>query len=772
MRRKISLVKTLFLFVLSLFVAAGVPASFAQDSQVVSKIVVEGNKRIGKNLLETLISQKAGQSYNESQIEDDVRKLYSTGNFYDVVIEKEVSGSQVELTYRLKENPVLVDISFKGNKEIKDDDIKEVLDLEENSIVGEGKIQSQVEKIVTLYAAKGYSNAKVSYNIDPEADGGVSIVYKINEGPKETISSVEISGNENIESKVIKKRIFSSPRRFYSFGQRGLFIREDVQKDAERIKLIYLNDGYLDARVSGPELKHDREKNSYEVNFTVEEGQRYFVSRISLQGIEPPPEVNREKLLYGLRLQKGEPYGSGKLGADISLITSLYANKGYANANVEPSVKKEVTEDGKSGVSVTFTVEKGEVFYINRINISGNDKTVDKVIRRQIPIVEGDLYKAENLTPIKPFIGRLGFFDTAAIEVSTRQSEKNPDELDVNVSVRETSTAQFNVGAGISSVEDFILFGSIQESNLFGYGKTLQASVNFGDITDTYSFRYRDINFLDTEWSLDVSSSHIERDYDDYDTVTNGVTLGIGRSLYRQLHGSIYYRLEELEIRNPSSVAVSAGIVESSGILSALGASINWDNRDNYIFPRNGYRTSVSYEHSGPFGGDTDLSKLVVESNAWVPLVKGSFVALKVRYDKLFLRGENNSHAIDERLFLGGSYDLRGFDYRDILPESEGDNLIQGGTERIFGKVDLVVPLFEPLGFFGILFYDIGNVFAPESPGGSSISVNPSDLRQDFGYGFWWRSPLGLIKIEIGYPIDRKSSEDRKQVNFSIGASI
>lgn len=757
--------KLFFLFVPALFFAAA-PLSPAQDPPVVSGIKIEGNQRVGKEAVEDIVSQKVGSPYDESQTSEDIKKIYSTGNFYDVVIEKEVSGSNVELTYKLKENPVLADISITGNENVKEEDIMEVLKIERNRIVGEGKIHAQLREIYGFYAAKGYSTARVSYGIEPEADGRVSVVYTIKEGEKETISSVSIAGNSKVKSGDIKKRIFSSPRRFYSLGKKGLFIREEVQRDTERIKFVYLNEGYLDVRVSGPELRKNAEKNSYAVTFRVVEGQRYFVSEVSLSGIEPPPEVSGEKILYGLNLQKGKPYGNGKLASDIGLLTSIYANEGYANVNVEPSLDKKPTPDGKPGVSVVFTVEKGEIFHINRINISGNDKTVDKVIRREIPVVEGGLYKAGELGLIKPLIGRLGFFNAEATQVSTEQSEENPNEVNVNILVREASTAQFNLGAGVSSVEDFIFFGSIEEANLFGYGKRLSASANFGSVTDTYGFAYSDRNFLDTDWSFDAGVSRVERDYADYDRASTGTTLGIGRSLYRQLWGRIYYKWENLEIRNPTAAAVNAGIVDSSGILSAIGADINWDNRDNYLFPRSGYRVGVSYEHSGPFGGDTDLSKLVAESSAWIPLVKGAFVSLRARYDRIFLRGENNSHAVDERLFLGGASDLRGFDYRDV--RVGGSPL--GGTERIFGKAEMVIPLFEPLGFFAILFYDIGNVF--DSQRGYRFSIAPSDLRKDFGYGFWWRSPLGLIKIEVGYPIDRMPSEERRQINFSIGASL
>ncbi len=759
--------KLFFLLVPALFFATGARPSFAQSEPVVSKITIEGNKRIPNNAVQSVISQKAGQPYDESKTAEDIRNLYATGNFYDVAIEKEVSGSEVELTYTLKENPVLVEILLKDNKRIKDDDIKKALTVEENRIVGEAKIRSQIEEIAALYAVKGYSNARVSYEIEPESEGGISVAYKIDEGPKATISSVTFEGNENIKTDVLKKRIFSAPRRFYSLGQRGLFVRDEIDNDAERIKFAYLNEGYLDVKVSGPELDHNREKNSYGITFRVEEGRRYFVSDISLEGAEPPPEISQEKILYGLNLKKGEPYGNGKLASDISLLTSIYANEGYANVNVEPSFGKATTDDGKPGVAVVFTIEKGEVFHIGRINISGNDKTVDRVVRRQIQIAEGDTYKASDLGLIKPLVGRLGFFDAASIQVSTEQSEENPNELDVNVVVRESSTAQFNLGAGISSVEDFIFFGSIQEANLFGYGKRLDASVNFGSVTDTYRLRYSDPNFRGTDWNFDIDVSRVERDFTDYDSNSNGTTIGFGRSLYKQLWGSLFYRWEDLEITNPTTAARNAGIVESEGILSAVGANIRWDNRDNYLFPRSGYRTSISYEHSGPFGGDTDLSKLVMESGAWIPLVRGSFLALKVRYDRLFLRGEdNNAHAVNERLFLGGASDLRGFDYRDVRV----NNSPRGGTERIYGKADLVIPLFEPLGFFGILFYDIGNVF--DSDRGIPFSIDPSDLRKDFGYGFWWRSPLGLIKIEVGYPVDRGPSEERKQVNFSIGASF
>ncbi|QMU56325.1 MAG: outer membrane protein assembly factor BamA [Candidatus Mycalebacterium zealandia] len=764
--RSLSLSGKLVFVFLSLFIAGSIapPAQAA----VVSEIVIEGAKRFGRDSVEVLISQRVGREYRESEISGDVKKIHSTGNFYNVRVEKEVSSQGVKLTYKLQENPVLVDLSFKGNKNLDDDNIEEILNIKKGTIVGTVNIHAQTLAIMDLYAREGYSNARVSYSVDPEAAGGISVLYKIKEGPRETISKVKISGNENIKTKNLNKVIFSSPRRFYSLGQKGLFVRDEVERDSERIRFAYMNEGYLEAQVLQPQLTHNKQKNSYEIVFDIEEGDRYFVSDIFFEGVEEPPEFNKDKFLHNLKLKKGKPFGRTKLTSDINFITAFYTNKGYADVNVSPSVEKQEPVDGNPLVRVGFSVEKGQVFHINRINVIGNDKTIDRVIRRQIPIIEGDLYKSADIALIRPFVGRTGFFRAEEIEVSTQPAETGAtNELDITVRVKESSTAQFNLGAGVSSVEDFIFFGSIKESNLFGYGKSLEANANFGNITDTYTFRYGDRNFLDTNWSFNTSLFRLERDYVDYDRKSTGFTIGIGRSLYRQLWGNIYYRWEDLEIRNPSQAAIQSGIMSSSGILSAVGADLTWDSRDNFQFPRSGHKATVLYEHSGPFGGETDLRKLVIESNTWVPIVRGSFLSVKVAYDRVFLRGNSTSHAIDERLFLGGSSNLRGFDYREI---AAGGNSTLGGTERIYIKSDYVVPLFEPLGLYGVLFFDIGNVF--DSERGFQFSVNYQDLRKDFGYGFWWRSPLGFVKIEFGYPIDRLSGEEKRQVNFSIGTSF
>ena len=745
----------------ALFLASPVVA----QETVVSEVRIEGNSRITDDFVETVISQRAGVPYDEDKVVEDIKKLYATGKFYDISVEKETLPSGVALTYALSENPVLVDLSFRGNKKIEDKDLEEGLGIKKNTIVGRGDLHAGSQKIRQLYAVKGHSGAEVSYSIEPEADAGISVLYKVKEGPRDTISSVEISGNENIKTGTLRKQIFSSPRRFYSLGQRGLFIREEVDKDSERIKFAYLGEGYLDVKVTPPQIEYNEDKKSYAVRFNVQEGEKYLVTDISIEGLDDaPPEVDRDEILYKMALKKGEPYGNIKMTSSINFLTALYTNQGYANVNVEPSVTKQNTEDGKPGVAVKFTVEKGGVFRIGRINIFGNDKTVDKVIRRQIPIVEGDIYKSGDIAAIRPLIGRLGFFDPDSLQVTNELSKERENELDINISLSEASTAQFNLGAGISSIEDFIFFGSISEANLFGRGKTVEASANFGNITDTYSIRYSDRNFFDTDWTFDFSLARVERDYTDYDSLTTGTTIGIGKSLYRQLWGRVYYRWENLEISDPSEAAQAQGIVESTGIISAIGADISWDNRDNYQFPTSGYRTILLYEHSGPFGGDTDLSKLVFETNMWIPVFRGAFFAMKVRYDRVFLRGQGNSHAIDELLYLGGAADLRGFDYREVTVRGGG------GTERIYAKSDLVVPLLKPLGIYGVLFYNMGNVF--DSNRGEPFSINPSGMRKDFGYGFWWRSPLGLVKIEIGYPIDRQPFEESKQVNFSIGATF
>jgi len=738
------------------------PLKGQESQEIVVRIDIEGNRRVEANIIKINISSKVGEPLSPETVREDIKKIFKLGYFEDVSAEVEQTPEGNVLIYRVKEKPVVVDLRVRGNKEIKKDDILNVIEVKEGRIIEIDKIKKSVGAIEKLYSEKGFVARKVDYIIEPKGEGTVSVTFDINEGKRAYIRQVNFVGNKALKTKQLKKGLFTKPKGMFSFiSKSGLYNPEEIENDTQRIRAQYYNDGYLDVNVSKPEIQYSEEKKGYIVTFRIEEGKQYKLGNITFAGDLIVPE---KEMLSLLKLRVGEIFRGGQLADDIEKLTTFYGDKGYAFANIDPGVKQ---NKENLTVDLNFLIEKGTEVYIRNIDIVGNTRTKDKVIRREIPIEEQQLYSSSKIEAIKARVSRLGFFDEN-VEVATNRVPGTENELDINVKVKEKPTGFFSLAGGFSSVETVIFAGQIQESNVFGTGKRLSLNAQIGGVTQLFFINYTDPHFWDTDWTLDAIGFRTKRKFRDFDRDSWGGSLTGGRRLFSNLGGRVTYRLESLKITDVASDALFI-INEESNTISSFSLGFVWDTLNNVLDPSKGNISRTDIEYAGPFGGDTDFIRYTVSTRQFLPFVFNTVFSIFGSYGIIDFQNLGDEILVGERFFLGGPNTLRGFGFRRVgprVPTPDGGFVIIGGVQELLFQVDYIFPLFSGLGLKGVVFFDMGNAFND----GENITFNPGDLKKDYGFGFRWNSPLGPLRLEIGFPIGkRQSDEDPFEIQFTIG---
>ncbi len=730
--------------------------------EVVSKIEIEGIKKVRREILEITIVSKVGEKLSRDKIREDVKNLYGLGFFEDVIAEIERTDKGLVLIYRVVEKPVVVDLRVVGNDEINSKDILEVITVREGKIIELEKVKQSLKAIEKLYDKKGLVGTRIDYSIEPEGKGTVSLTYDIKEGKEAYIKKVEFKGNDSIKSDEIEDKIYSRPKGLFSFiTKKGLYNLDEIEKDTERIRSVYIDNGFLDVNVGEPEIVYSDEEEGFIITFRIEEGNQYKISSINFSGeLTGTPE----ELSEVISLKKGDVFSGGKLSGDITTLTTFYGNKGYAFANVDPkfSIDKE-----NLMVSIDFFLEKGPEVFVRDIDIVGNIRTRDNVIRREIPIQEQELYNASRIQAIKSRVNRLGFFEEN-VEVATERIPGTDSEVNLKVKVEERPTGFFSIAGGFSSVETFILAGQIQESNLWGYGKRLSLNAQLGGVTQLFILNYQDPNLFDTDYTLDASVFRTDRRFRDFERKSWGGRLAVGRRIWKDLFSFVSYRLESVDI---SGVNQDAQLIISTGTqtISALGIGFTWDSRNNLLDPTKGIlsRTAIEYA-GGPLGG-IDFIKYTLSGRFWYPLLFNHYISVLGRYGVIDFRNLGEELIVSERFFLGGPNSLRGFAFRRVgprVPTEDGDFIIIGGVQELLFSVNYIIPIIPQVGLKGVLFFDIGNAFND----GEKLSFNPNNLRKDVGLGLRWLSPLGPLRLEVGFPIgQRLPDEDSYEIQFTIG---
>jgi outer membrane protein insertion porin family len=813
------LIRVVFLWLFfALTTAYGVEPAVPEGK--VSDIVVEGTRRIEPAVVTAASGLHLGETLSPSKIRREVKKIYATGFFDDVVISTEPHESGFRVRISVIEKPSIRDVTIEGNKKIDEEDIREVLDLSAFSVLNDAEINDNISKIRDLYIEKGYYLAEVKADVRPVNDNLVNLVFVIDENRKVIVQRVEFSGNDNLPDGKIKRFLQIKEGGVAPWlTSSGTFNSDYLDADRQTVSAVFLEEGFVDVKVSEANVYLSPDKRYIFVSYQIEEGERYTVGDLDVSGDFRPEEgVTRENVLSvvngrrvadiqeenwrahhekkapmfsietkGPKLTTGDQFKYSMIHQVMSGISELYADQGYAFVNVVPLTNP---DPETKQVHITFDVSVGEKVRIGRINITGNDPTFDKVVRREIQINEGDVYRGSLIKASRSRLERLGFFEE--VKIATPRGVGD-NVLDMNVQVTEQPTGSFSLGLGYSNYENFVLTANVSKNNFMGLGYVMSAAINWSGLRRQGNLSFFDPYFLDSRWTLHVNGYSITREFQ-LNEYQRGGSLAVGRYLDPRddIQLRMEYTIEDVGLTSLDAYRqrLLGGELYKNGLTSSLGLSLNIDKRNNRIFATQGVYFSAASTLAGGFrsGDDKLVSLLGGEFNFVENRVNLRWFQPLVPNTDLFVLRLNSTmgfiHSTDgrpipfiHRFRAGGINSVRGYNWFSLGPTVRAfqnddpvradDALIVGGTQTWVNNFEIESPIIRAAGISGVVFFDAGNAFG--DPWGEG-NINPMDLRFSSGFGVRWRSPMGPMRFEWGFPIKPRDGERPSVFDFSIGS--
>lgn len=784
-------------------------ASEAARGLTIQGIEVVGNRRVSRQDILAYLKEKPGQTYTPEGLAQDVRELWGAGFFSEIEVDLDRSPAGVALRFIVRELPTIKAIEFEGNDEIDDDDLTEAIEVKVDSVQSDAAIARSIQKIRDKYAEKGYFLAEAESSLKAEKNNEVTLSFKVTEHEEVSVRRITFIGNESISESELRGIMFTGTSSILNFGSGGPFRQDAFERDIAVINAMYYDKGYLSVQIHTPRVMLTPDRSGMEVSITIEEGPRFKIRQLRVfdrdeEGRERDALIDRAELQRMLRAKSGDFFNRAELLEDLGAVRTLYRDKGYANINANPQTKllPETNE-----VDVIVPIERGPLVSFDRIEIRGNTKTRDKVIRREFEILEGELFSETLLERSRRRATALGYFER--VDISTSPGS-GPNRVNVEVDVIEKPTGTFQVGAGFSSIEQVIATAQIQQSNLMGNGHDVAVNIQWSGIRRLATLSFYEPYFLDTSVNFSLSVYNQFRQYQDFQQGTLGGSLAWGYPLIApELTASVTYTLESNTINTGASTSVLGTAIPqtdfrrlplynlyNNGITSSIRPTLTYDTRDNRILPMSGIYLRASTELSlAEFGATTQFWQNRFTGRFYYPLGHNTVLKLNTEFG-LITSPNADGVPVYLRYFIGGILDLRGFAYRDVGPRiplraSLDDNSSPtrygarlGGNMMFYDNLELEFPLFQEVGLRGVIFTDAGNAWNLEGKycalaTGTEFDVTRpcaptfldalSSLRASYGVGVRWQSPMGPLRFEIGFPFSPLPYEQSSQPQFTIG---
>ena len=722
--------------------------------QRVAEVEVQGNQRIETDAIRRVIKTKAGDVFLAKNAADDLKAVYGMGYFDDAQVRAEPRADGLALMFVVTEKPTVRSIQLAGNVVFDEEDLRKSLTLKKGSILNVYTVRNDMRRIEEMYKEKNYHNVNVSYRIEPQKNNQADVEYKIDEGNKILIKKILFTGNAAFKDGQLKKEITTSEKNILSwFTSAGDLNQEILNQDSGRLAAFYHNNGYIRARVGEPQVEF--EEDGIVITFKVSEGPRFKVGKVDLTGDLILP---KDELMKKIKIAQEPFYNRETLRSDVLAITDIYTGEGYAYADVSPKVDQ---DSEKLVANITFQVDRGKQVYFERIQISGNTKTRDKVIRRELRVYEEELYGGQRLKRGIRNLNRLDYFQNVKVDTAKGSAD---DRMKMNVEVTEKSTGAFTFGAGYGSEENAFVTASIAERNLFGRGQTLALRGQVGSKTQKYVLSFTEPWLFDIPLSAGAEAYKWDYEFDEYHKDSLGGKLKFSYPLYDYVRGYATYTYDFTDIRNVDEDA-AASIQKDAGrhYKSSITLMPRYDSRDSLFNAKEGSVHSIEYEYAG-IGGDVGFNKIIGDTGWYVPLL---WKVVGVAHGRAgYVNKLPNWDLPDyEKFYLGGMNTLRGFDRDDLAPKEDGSPV--GGEKFVQGNFEVKFPLVEEAGVYGILFFDTGAVFS------QSESWEFNKLRESAGPEIRWLSPIGPIRIAYGWVLDPKESDKSNGgFEFSMASSF
>ncbi|MCI0483038.1 MAG: outer membrane protein assembly factor BamA [candidate division NC10 bacterium] len=755
--------RTVF-FLLSAFLLIQTCPSVAWGQQVpvVKEINIRGNRKVESDAIRQRIQTRVGDPFSPEKIRGDVEALFKMGFFDDVKVEAEDLEGGLRLIYVVTEKPSIRSIQIVGAKEIEEKDVRERIDVAPGTVFEPQALGRNADKIRAYYESEGFYTAQVTGRSEKVSDREVDLVFDIEEGAKFYVRDITFEGNKGLSAGTIRGVMATKERFFIGLLRPGVLKRPELDQDVERIKALYLDRGYLQVKVAEPEIRIDKAANRLDIVVRIEEGQRFRTGTVDLKG---NTIFTSEELFAELKLPKEEFFGRDVLRKDLLALSGKYSEMGYVFADVVPVTRVRADE---TVVDVTFDITEGTKAYVERIEIRGNTKTRDKVIRRQVELGEGDVYNGKLLQEARETLGKLGYFESVDIK-STQGSA--PEQLVLGIDVKEKPTGRVGIGGGFSTSGGAQGSVFLTEDNLFGLGKRFRLAATIGTVTNQLSFRYEDPFFLDSEYSFSLALFDTQSDFDDYDQERLGGEVVFGRRFLKYNYVSLGYLYEQITI---SDVSPTAAIQIQNQVGTSDTSSINLglvrDTRNNPGNPTKGYRVGLNGEWAGGvLGGNNDFYKIILDARYYFPILEekeiiGSLLG-RVGFAEPY--GDSSVVPLNERFFLGGANNFRGAEFRKLSPRDPATQEDIGGNQFYLFTGEVGFPIFKDfVDLRGAVWVDVAKNVSKDE-----VALN-FDMEYAFGIGLSVVTPFGPVRIDLGYNPNPEPGNDNFVINFNVGRTF
>jgi outer membrane protein insertion porin family len=747
------------------FVPPPPPQTGLAAAPVVRAVEVQfaGASTVSKEKILANMRTRVGRQYSEQAVEEDIRNLYATGNVSNVRIFGEPVKDGVRVIVVVQSKGQISEVTLAGVQLLKETRVRKEISAKPGDTLSETTLQADKEKILKYYADKGFTEVDVTYKTEiNEKLGTVRVAFTVNEGGKTVINSVTFAGNSALKTSELRKVVKTKKKgvlNFFSSGA-GRLNSELLESDALALRDLYQSRGYMDARIGRPQVTRDGE--SVDVAFSISEGEQYRVGNVKYVGAKV---FTLEEITQGVKLRTGEIYSPQSVRADVKSIQDLYGTRGYidfqAGADTKPGAGKTI--------DVTFNLDEGVQSYLEHINISGNTRTKDKVIRRELPLTPGEVFNTVRVDAGKQRLMNLNYFSKVeAFPADTLV----PGRKDLNVLVEEKRTGSFNFGAGFSSIDNLLGFAEITQGNFditrwpyfTGGGQKFRMRLQYGTRRKDFVLSLTEPYFMDREISVGGELFYREAAFvsNVWDERRYGFEVNARKRLGEFLTGRLSYTLQDITVQNvPTDASQTIQDERGSRVQSRLSAGLTHDTRDSVFLTRSGRRVDLSVYGSGGFlGGNTDIYGFDLEGSQYFHLPFDMILTLNGEIACVNTWAGGDRVPIFDRLFLGGANNLRGFNFRDVGPKDEDGEPIGGKSLWRF-TVEMTAPVVDKVR--AAVFYDVGSV-------GTEAYDFSGPVNSDVGVGVRLDLPIGPVRIDYGFPLqtDRFTSKSGR-FNFNIG---
>lgn len=753
--KKISLATLMFSLALSCRVEAA--------EIYVSQIEVDGLQRVERETVLSYLNVEQGSSVSQEYLNSSMKRLFETGLFADVNIDARGNGV---LAVKVVENPVINKRVFDGNDKFDDTLLESEVQLKSGSIYNIAKVQDDVQRILEVYKRSGRYATVVEPKIIKRDQNRVDLVYEISEGPTAAISKVNFIGNHHYSDDDLQSEIMSKESRWYRlFSSSENYDPEKTNYDKELLRRFYLKRGYADFRVLSAVAELSPDKKSFVVTYVLDEGPRYKLEDVRIQSMIK--DVDVAALSGQVQQEKGDWYNADLAERSVYALTEELGKKGFAFVDVTPELEK--TSGNK--MVLTFNIAEGQRVFVDRINITGNTRTEDEVIRREFRIDEGDAFNAAKIRASRRNVENLNYF--SKVDIQTEPNPNDDSKADINVNVEEKSTGAFNVGVGYSTVNGALFRAGIAENNFQGKGQKLSADVAVSQRTSEYDLSFTEPYFMGRRLSAGIDLFRTEEDYQDegsYDSESTGGRLRLGWNYTDDFAQYLRYTLKEDKISNVDRNA-SIYIKEEEGRYSnsSIGQTMVYDKRDSAINPKEGYYLSFGNDVAG-LGGDEKYLKF--DGKAYKYFTLADYYTFKLFINGGYITGYGDENVrLSNRYYLGGST-LRGFEFAGIGARDKFTKDALGGNWMIYSGAEMSFPIgLDEVGVRGRTFVDMGILGKPDDINEDYVEYSDTP-RVAAGFGFQWQSPMGQIDVDLAFPIVKEDYDETEVFRLNFGSRL